>query len=154
VAVGVSALLAGACTTVGTSSGDCLNPPKSATEFESEFEIVISPNPVVAETEAIYTIEHSGLPASVGVATSWECWDGVQWVETHLLIKGDNNSGPYTVEVSPSSTVTLPGVALPIPNSFTLRIPRVEPGSYRITEVAFDDETEVVAHEIVEVVSP
>jgi hypothetical protein len=73
----------------------------------------------------------------VGAATWWQCWNGSEWVDTHLVERGWYDGKGKTIELGPDVTWGIPDIGLQIPSSFPIVIPDVEPGIYRLRDQAF-----------------
>lgn len=83
---------------------------------------------------------------------SWECWNGDSWVETHILVRGFNESAqPSVIDLSTDEDVGVPDIGLNLPNSYDVLIPGVAPGTYRITDYIFGPDSTLTAHIAVEV---
>ena len=159
--VGALVILAAGCTSAAeppttTSSGvECSAPPDEALVAESEFDVELSPNPVEAGSEAALSVEYSGSIDGLGggVGASWECWSEGHWVATHILVRGVNGYGPTVIDLSdPSEEVS--DLGLRIPNSYSVLIPDVAPGTYRIADFLYGFEMSLTAYEVVEVAGP
>jgi hypothetical protein len=98
----------------------------------------LEPNPVTAGATATLHVSDEGLPPGtlVGVAVSWECWDGDQWVETYVLMRGHEPFDAEVIEMGPGTTVAIPALGILLPATETVLIPHVSPGTYRLTEQA------------------
>ena len=149
----VALLMVAACSAEGTGNGfGCESAPPQ--ERTPEFVGVLSliPNPVTAGGTA--TLDIGPDPAArsgeeiVGWGASWECWNGTEWVATHLLEHGIGGPGAV-VPGTPGQTTTMPANAIRVPATFQITIPDVPPGWYRISEQGGD----VGGHLPVEVVS-
>ena len=151
----VTACTSTADTSTTTTQSLCSDPPASELEFDSEFEISLDPNPVFAGSEATLSVDYEGQPPGDyigGAGMSWECWNGVTWVETHILVPGFNESTqPRVIDVSADSDVGIPDIGLTVPNAYQVLIPQVAPGTYRIVDRIFGPESTLTAHVAVEV---
>ena len=121
-------------------------------EANSSFPMVVTPNPVAAGTTATL---HVGVPhespagRDVGGPPSlaWQCWNGVEWVDTHQIIRDG-----VTRFVPPGETTTSLGSLVLFPGDFTIEIPEVPPGWYRIKDFVYLD-GRVEGYVVVEVIS-
>lgn len=50
---------------------------------------------------------------------------------------------PITDEIPTGSTVGMPAIGLAVPNSYQIIVPDVEPGTYRMFEIAINPASEV-----------
>jgi hypothetical protein len=67
---------------------------------------------------------------------AWECWNGSEWVQTHLPEHGRDLSAPGTVvDQEPGVPGTMPAVGYGVPDTFTITVPDVPPGWYQLREV-------------------
>lgn len=107
------------------------DPPPSALEVGAGLEVSVEPNPVRAGQEAQLRVA-SGLTETDQIATyfGWACWDGSKWAGTHLLFAEDP---PRVHEGKPGTVVTVNGGALGLPAEIAIRIPDVDPGTYRLS---------------------
>lgn len=64
---------------------------------------------------------------ATGFGSTWQCWNGSEWVGTHLLAHDGE-----TIAGQPGVTSTVPAVGMLIPESFTVVVPGVAAGWYRI----------------------
>lgn len=141
----------GACTSGGA---ECTEPPEDELlNDDSGFEVTVEPNPVVAGTEATLSVlpsEETPRDLIGGLGAEWECWNGSEWVQTHILVRGAN--GPAAVvDLTTDSTIAIPDLGLQVPNSYPIVIPDVAPGTYRLTDRLIGNESDLVGYEIVEV---
>lgn len=146
-------LLAAACTsqtdgtvpapTEATSTSDptgfgCTSAPESERHSSSSFALSISDNPIRKGEEVRLSFGSTvfgELPggediidrAITGYGSSWQCWNGRTWVSTHLVV---HNGEPIVGR--PGVTTTVPAVGMPVPNGYSIVIPDVKPGWYRI----------------------
>lgn len=140
-----------ACTPGG---GECTEPPEAELlTDDSAFEVTVEPNPVAAGAEATLSVSPlDETPSDFigGLGAEWECWNGSEWVQTHTLVRGA--IGPAeVVDLSTDSTIAIPDLGLQIPNSHPIVIPDVPPGTYRLTDRLFGNESDLTGYEIVEV---
>lgn len=100
--------------------------------------LTVDPDPVTAGSDAELTAtagESISGQVVVGAAVVWQCWDGTAWIDTHHVLRG--HYGDYRVQAFESDvTVTMPAVGILVPNTFSIQIPDVPAGTYRITERA------------------
>ncbi|MFZ0013581.1 MAG: hypothetical protein WAL25_05635 [Acidimicrobiia bacterium] len=107
---------------------------------DSDFVLLISPNPVTPGIEVDLTIEAIDAPddeLATGAGALFQCWDGSNWIDIAQLLKdgfGPNNE-PAAIDLAPDVTVTIPAVGLLIADQpFAVLIPDVAPGIYRIED--------------------
>lgn len=140
----------GAC----TPAVECTEPPEDQLPTDdSAFEVSVEPNPVAAGAEATLSVSPSHeTPADFigGLGADWECWNGSEWVQTHTVVRGALGP-PEVVDLSTDSTIAIPDVGLQVPNSHLIIIPDVAPGTYRLTDRLFGNESDLIGYEIVEV---
>jgi hypothetical protein len=129
------------CTTTASSgppttsvTDTCVDPPASELAQVTSVVLTVDPNPVTPGSKATLSID-SRLPAGLvdGVAAWWQCWNGIAWIDTHLVERGWSGE-PITLKIDPEVTTTIPAIGLPVPNSFQIAIPDVAPGIYRIRD--------------------
>lgn len=135
---------------------NCTSPPEDELTADPDVQLAVDPNPVPAGTLATLSIEQGSLPSgsSAGAGAVWQCWDGSSWVDTHQIVKGfDDGQDAQAIAVEPGATTTIPAIDLPIPSSYPIVIPEVEPGTYRIADEVFTGgEGSITGFVIVEVV--
>jgi hypothetical protein len=119
-----------------STANQCTDPPADQLEVSTNITLSLSPDTVEAGSEADLSVKADGLGADqpiVGAAVMWQCWDGTAWVDTHQVLRG--RYGDYRVAtLDPGVEVTMPAVGLLVPNTFTIQIPSVPPGVYRIAD--------------------
>jgi hypothetical protein len=114
-----------------------MRPPEDEVTADIEIQLAVDPNPVIAGGAATLSIEQGDLlpGSSVGAGAVWQCWDGSNWIDTFQIVKAfDDGQDAQAIAVQPGATTTIPAVDLPIPSSYPILIPEVEPGTYRIAE--------------------
>lgn len=141
---------------------ECVSPPADEIGPGDEGNLVLTPNPVAAGTEARLSLVLDNVP--VGGTTEpellWQCWDGSSWATTHYVFRGfEDATGqvPPTYEVASTTTLgdTVVLYMLGIPDEGNVIIPDVPPGTYRLRdEVQIPDFAPVVVIEYVEVGAP
>lgn len=164
IVVGLAAALASACTSPSDDSGfGCESAPQPQRHSASEFPLSVSTNPAAAG-EAITLYVGSNEPpgpdnivtdvAVTGYGSSWQCWNGTDWVDTHLLVHGRDGPGE-TLPAEPGVTTTVPAIGLVVPFPFQVTVPAVAPGWYRIQTGIIQDADgppdEFIGHVAVEV---
>lgn len=141
----------GACTPGGS---ECEEPPEEELQnTESAFGVSVEPNPVTAGAEATLSVSPSEeTPADFigGLGVDWECWTGSEWVQTHKIVRSTDGP-PAVVDLRSGSTIAIPDLGLAVPNSHQILIPDIEPGTYRLTDYLYGNESDLIGHEIVEV---
>lgn len=124
----------------------CVEPPAEELARVSPRTMTIDPNPVAAGAEADLTVD-----GSVGIRALWQCWNGEQWVHTHLLSRA---GGPPTEHQSGSLPPVF-GIGFGPGAPVTVVLPDVRPGTYRIADQTLEGLTDVfVVVEVVEVAVP
>lgn len=132
-------------TTSTTSGFGCESAPDSERHSESAFALSVSENPVRPGTEVSLNIgstvyvelrdspELEWIDRGItGYGSDWQCWNGTGWVGTHLLVHdGETLSG------EPGGTTTVPAIGIRIPDEFSIGVPDVAPGWYRIKVEVF-----------------
>lgn len=69
----------------------------------------------------------------IGSVSYWQCWTGSEWMDTHVLER--TPGGSYrTAPLDPVTPPTIEAVAYPLPEVFTIEIPDVRTGTYRIRD--------------------
>ncbi|MFH1103769.1 MAG: hypothetical protein V1757_02315 [Actinomycetota bacterium] len=135
-------VIAAACSGDADPTGfGCESAPPEQRTSELAGVLTLIPNPVTAGATATLDI---GVDAAarggeelVGWGASWECWNGAEWVATHLLEHGLNDPG-RVVPGTPGQTTTMPAIGYRVPRVFQISIPAVPPGWYRISEQGGD----------------
>ncbi len=164
IAFGLAAVLASACTSSSDDSGfGCESAPEAQRHSASEIPLSVSTNPAAAgDAIALYVGSNetpgpdnivSGV-AMTGYGSSWQCWNGTDWVSTHLLVHGSSEPGE-TLPGEPGVTTTVPAIGLVVPFPYQVTVPAVAPGWYRIqTRITQDGDgppDEFIGHVGVEV---
>lgn len=118
----------------------CVPAPEQERHSYSAFPLAINDNPVVAGSGTRLRI---GTPTTIDrdpvgkfvaddlgstdLGAKWQCWTGAEWVETHvLMLDGETITG------APGVTTTTLAIGRQLPGSFSVVIPDVVPGWYRI----------------------
>lgn len=142
------ALATVACSSTGESKTptitDCQPPSPNVVDQVSEVNIALQPNPVAVRQIAGITVDGSsfGDEASIGVDARWQCWDGSEWTTTHIIYRGFGDKPGETIAVNPDFQIQVPDIALWLDHEYSISIPQVEAGTYRIEdEVLVDDES-------------
>jgi len=111
----------------------CTEPPQSALSETGDFVVELSPNPVAAGEQAVLSVSYTGDGGTLdGAGAEWQCWTGSDWESTHQLLKDWTGDGPGTRYIEPGTEVTVPAIGLPIPDAYTVLIPDVPSGTYRV----------------------
>jgi len=163
VAVAILALVTTACSSGGDDSVfGCQPAPEGQRHSQSEFPLSISANPVAGGDVITLYFGSNDTPGgdnivpgttATGWGSSWQCWNGVEWVDTHLLEHGTGNPGEVIAR-DPEVVTTMPAVGMPVPDSFEVTVPDVDSGWYRIeADVHSDAQGSLVGHVAVEVTS-
>lgn len=144
--VAAAAIFVSACASSGDdSSFGCTPAPDEQRHSDSEFPLSVSTNPVTAGDVIVLYVGSNETPgpdsivggdALTGYGSSWQCWDGTEWVDTHLLVHGTDGQG-RTLEGEPGVTSTVPAIGLPVPFPFQITVPEVSSGWYRIQSTIF-----------------
>ncbi|HJS72377.1 MAG TPA: hypothetical protein VJ858_06575 [Acidimicrobiia bacterium] len=122
----------------------CETPPDSEMTATSALRMEVDPNPTVVGEVVALTIAESGLTedALSGVDAGWQCWDGSEWVTTHVVYRGFGNHAGQTIPVNSEFQIRVPSIGLEVGEGYPIVIPEVEPGTYRIEdEVHMGDES-------------
>ena len=105
----------------------------------SDFPLSVSDNPTSRDatihlnigSTIVQSNAGSGDPPQrqdlTGYGSTWQCWTGSEWIDTHLLVHDGE-----TIQGQPGGTSTVPAIGLPVPQSFSVVVPSVDPGWYRI----------------------
>jgi hypothetical protein len=160
-----TALLLVACqapAVIGSATG-CLEPPEEALVAQSGFGLI--PEEDTVASGGIVSLRFE-LPENIdeeimSTSAAWQCWTEDGWQITHQLFHrpGDvpgepvgPGGGPLALGAG-GATTTEELMGHPVPSVSELRIPRVEPGLYRIVdEVIAADGSALTGVAIIEVV--
>lgn len=156
----VVALLAASCTSAaGTSTTQapglhCEDPPATELDAPSTLEIALAPNPAQPLETVELRVSSTGLPedAVAGIDARWQCWDGSEWMTTHLVYRGFGDNPGQTIALNTDFQISVPSIGLALDQGFPIVIPQVEPGTYRIVDEIIVDEEPVPGFVIVKVV--
>lgn len=127
----------------GESAFACISAPEVQRHSRSPFALSVSENPVVpgepialhiGSTKA-YGHDPDDNPDITGYGSTWQCWNGTTWVDTHLLVHGYGGVIGRTEGGAPGLTTTVPAIGIAVPDTFMVTVPDVAPGWYRITAV-------------------
>lgn len=143
-----------ACASPAATPGEeCVEPPAGEVEPDSEFDVSVEPNPVAAGGTATLSADLAGEFSDYtgGLAAAWECWNGTEWAQTHVLVRAFDGNEPDVIDLSTDPTVAIPDIGLVIPHSHEITIPDVAPGMYRVTDQLFGAGESLNGHVIVEV---
>ncbi len=142
-------------TTPPPSSGTCTQPPASEVDATSVLDIRVEPAPTTPLGEALLVVASEGLPegALAGVDAGWQCWDGAQWVTTHIVYRGFGSNPGQTIPVNQEFQIRVPSIGLGLDQGYPIVIPPVDPGTYRIEDEIIVDDGTVPGFVIVEVVA-
>ena len=115
----------------GGASVPCVTdpPPAAIAGVETELTVSVDPSPVTAGGEAAVTVSDGPPGVVIGQHVAWQCWDGAEWVGTHMLFA---ENPPRVIETGPGVTVTVAGIGYSLPKQLVIRTPDVSPGSYRV----------------------
>lgn len=114
---------------------DCRSAPLEQRTSASSVPLSLVPYPVTAGASVRLVIDaepEDRVMAPWGAA--WECWNGSDWVGTHLLGFGMSQGGTVVPGV-PGATTTIPasGALIPQRDDFFITIPNVPVGWYRLS---------------------
>lgn len=124
----------------------CVEPPAEELARVSPRTMTFDPNPVAAGAEADLTVD-----GSVGIRALWQCWNGEQWVHTHLLSRA---GGPPTEHQSGSLPPVF-GIGFGPGAPIKVVVPNVPSGTYRIADETLEGPTEVfVVVRVVDILPP
>lgn len=131
-----------AATTVPETASQCLEPPPAETEsLIQDFPIAIDVETVLPgdQVELFVGAPQGAAPESmvVGLTTTWQCWNGSEWVDLFLLAKGPEGSGLEPLVQAVDSEATATGFYVPL--RAAILIPNVPEGNYRIRERIHED---------------
>ena len=131
----------------------CGVPPDTEVTAASELVLEVDPNPTAAGEVVALTISGSGLPedALSGVDAGWQCWDGSQWVTTHVVYRGFGDQAGQTIPVNSEFQIRVPSIGLEVGEGYPIVIPEVETGTYRIEDEVLLDDVSVSGFVIVNV---
>lgn len=134
-------LVVAGCTDGGEASGfGCESATEDQRHSVSDFPLSVSENPVFPGAPIDLNIGSTTTRSDTGsgdasqnravtsYGSTWQCWTGSAWVDTHLLVHNGE-----TLAGQPGATTTVPAIGLPVPESFSIVVPSVDPGWYRIT---------------------
>ena len=163
VAVGILAVTAASCASGGDESlFGCERAPEGHRHSQSQFPLSVSANPIAAGDVITLYFGSNDTPGGdnivpgttlTGWGSSWQCWNGLEWVDTHLLEHGTGSPGE-AIARDPEVVTTMPAIGLPVPNSFEITVPNVDLGWYRIqADVHSDTQGSLVGHVALEVTS-
>lgn len=154
------ALIVAACSGAGgasttTGAVGCAEPPEEQVETSSAVEMTLEPNPVMSRQVAQLVVVGAGLSdeATIGVDARWQCWDGSDWVTTHIVYRGFGDDQGETIPVNPDFQIQVPDIALWLDHEYAIGVPQVEPGTYRIEDEVLDRGETVEGSVIVEVIT-
>lgn len=154
-AVVVAACSGGGATTTTTGVVDCVEPPEELIETTSPVEMTLEPSQVTPRQVAQLVVVGAGFPgeATIGVDARWQCWDGSDWVTTHIVYRGFGDDQGETIPVNPDFQIQVPDIALWLDHEYAIGVPQVEPGIYRIEDEVLAEGDTVSGFVIVEVVA-
>lgn len=138
-----------------SSSGTCTLPPASEVDAPSALDIRVEPAPATPLGETLLVVASEGLPegALAGVDAGWQCWDGTQWMTTHIVYRGFGSNPGQTIPVNQEFQIRVPSIGLDLDQGYPIVIPPVDPGLYRIEDEIIVDDGTVPGFAIVEVVA-
>ena len=144
----------GAATTTATPV-DCAEPPEEQVEAISPVEMTLEPSPVMSRQVAQLVVAGARFPeeATISVDARWQCWDGSDWVTTHIVYRGFGDDQGETIPVNPNFQIQVPDIALWLDHEYAIGIPQVEPGTYRIEDEVLAEGDAVIGFVIVEVIA-
>lgn len=130
----------------------CTDPPADALAEVSRFALDLEPNPISPGGEAtlIVGFDDAGADPVGGAGALWQCWTGAEWESTHQILRPFASPDAEARYIEPSTEPTIPGVGLPVPNSFEVVVPDVAPGVYRIAGEIWADGERLVGLVVVE----
>lgn len=154
------ALIVAACSGAGsatttTTPVDCEEPPKEQIEVISPVEMTLEPSEVMSRQVAQLVVVGAGFSdeATISVDARWQCWDGSDWVSTHIVYRGFGDNQGETIPVNPDFQIQVPDIALWLDHEYAIGIPQVEPGTYRIEDEVLAGGATVNGFVIVEVIA-
>lgn len=154
------ALIVVACSGAGSATStttpvECEEPPEEQVEASSPVEMTLEPGPVMSRQVAQLVVVGAGFSdeATISVDALWQCWDGSDWVTTHIVYRGFGDNQGETIPVNPDFQIQVPDIALWLDHEYAIGVPQVEPGTYRIEDEALDAGEAVSGFVIVEVIA-
>lgn len=136
------------------SISGCRSAPVDQLPPDSPFPLTLTPNPVAAGDTGTLAIGVTKPDDLAGWGGLWECWTGTGWKATHQIVNGHRSGIPGAVlEIEPGTIATMPAIGYRIPDTFTITIPDVPPGWYRLREEIGGRGGMVVGYVAVEVVA-
>lgn len=113
----------------------CQTAPSSNLDVSgSAFDMRVSSSPARAGQIIELFIGRGREDNITGIPTLWQCWDGTDWINTHVGTKVSRaTSGDpevYRVESSPRFAA----IGIGVPDTFRIRVPDLPPGTYRIED--------------------
>ena len=166
----VVGVLAAACGSVADDTGvespaawlGCEQAPEDQRHSHSQFPLSVSANPVAAGDVVSLIFGSNETPGGdntisgsshTGWGSLWQCWNGIEWVDTHLLEHGTRSPGEVIAR-DPEVVTTMPAIGMSVPNSFEITVPNVDMGWYRIeADVLSDTEGSLAGYVVLEVIS-
>lgn len=141
--------------TTGAGNATCEDPPASEIEVSSQLDITVEPSPAAPRERVSLAVSSHGLPddSLAGIDAAWQCWDGSQWVTTHVVYRGFGDNVGQTIPVNADFQIRVPSIGLDLDAGYPIVIPQVEPGLYRIEDEIITDDGPVPGFVIVEVVA-
>jgi hypothetical protein len=113
----------------------CQTPPSSALNVSgSAFDMAVSTSPARAGQIIELSVARSRQDNITGIPTFWQCWDGSDWINTHVGTKMSRDSAwdPEVYRIESGPAFALPGII--VPDTFRIRVPDLPPGTYRIED--------------------
>lgn len=131
----------------------CESPPESELTAQSDLEMTVDPDPAAVGDVVALTISEAGLPqdALSGVDAGWQCWDGSEWVTTHVVYRGFGEQAGQTIPVNSEFQIRVPSIGLEVGEGYPIVIPEVEAGTYRIQDEVLVEDGSVTGFVLVEV---
>ncbi len=126
------------------NEGLCKQPPPEALVDSNDSSLVVAIDPITVQPGATVRIRidvdpdfaaslHPDQELGMGDGTLLRCWDGSDWVPTHLLTKGGSQGEAFAWSNSTDNTV--PSWGGDIPSEWALTLPAdIQPGTYQIAE--------------------
>lgn len=146
---------AGGASTTTASPVECVEPPEEQVEAISPIELTLEPSRVMSRQVAQLVVVGAGFSdeATISVDARWQCWDGSDWVTTHIVYRGFGDDQGETIPVNPNFQIQVPDIALWLDHEYAIGVPQVEPGTYRIEDEVLAGGDTVIGFVIVELVA-
>lgn len=115
----------------------CVAPPTSQLDVsESDFEMRLTPSRVrPGEIVELFIGGQAG--DLTGVPTFWQCWDGTEWINTHVGSKSGPANEHDPIVTRAEARMGWVALGLGVPETFRILVPDLPPGTYRLEDSAY-----------------